>query len=150
MSEAAVRRAIDRDVLDAMRVLDGAMLEIDADTVQRCIDAGTVLVAVDDDRVVGALVATERTDETDGEADDEADDATNTSGAHVEAVAVRRRRRAQGIGTRLVVAAAERWPPLTAEFDADVKPFYEELGFDCEEADDGEDERFRGVLSDEA
>lgn len=129
MGDAIVRRATERDHLGVVRVLDGAILETDADTVQRRIDAGTVLVA-DDDRVVGALVAIPRTD--DGRDD----------GAHVEAIAVRQRRRAQGIGSLLVDAAAQRWAPLTAAFDPGVKPFYDDLGFDCEK----EGERFWGVL----
>lgn len=52
--------------------------------------------------------------------------------AHVAAVAVRRRRRGQGIGTALIEAAAARADPLTAAFDADRRPFYEALGFDVE------------------
>ena len=123
--DETVRRATEQDHLGAMRVLDGAVLEIDADTVRRRIDAGTVLVADDDNRIVGALVAIPRDD-----------------GAHVEAIAVRQRRRARGIGSRLVDAASERWTPLTAAFDPGVKPFYDDLGFDCEK--DGE--RFWGVL----
>ncbi|MFC3477782.1 GNAT family N-acetyltransferase [Halobacterium litoreum] len=108
-----------------MRVLDGAMLEISASVVEDRIDAGTVLVADDDNRIVGALVAMPREE-----------------GAHVEAIAVRRRRRGRGIGSRLVAAAADRWTPLTADFDPPVKPFYEKLGFDCERRGD----RYRGVL----
>ncbi|MFB6073117.1 MAG: GNAT family N-acetyltransferase [Halobacterium sp.] len=108
-----------------MRVLDGANLEVSAGVVEDRIDAGTVLVADDENRVVGALVAVPRDE-----------------GAHVEAVAVRRRRRDQGVGSRLVESAADRWTPLTADFDRRVKPFYEKLGFDCEERGD----RYRGVL----
>jgi GNAT superfamily N-acetyltransferase len=120
-----VREAGPRDHLGAMRVLDGANLEIDAGVVEDRIDAGTVLVADDANRIVGALVAVPRDE-----------------GAHVEAVAVRRRRRGQGIGSRLVSRAADRWRPLTANFDPGVKPFYDDLGFDCEQRG----ERYRGVL----
>ncbi|WP_370683869.1 GNAT family N-acetyltransferase [Halobacterium hubeiense] len=120
-----VRRASARDHLGVMRVLDGANLELSGDTAQRRIDAGTVVVADDDNRIVGALVANQR-----------------KTGAHVEAIAVRRRRRADGIGTALVEHAADEWTPLTADFDPDVKPFYESLGFDCEKRG----ERYRGVL----
>jgi len=64
-------------------------------------------------------------------------------GDHVDAVAVRRRRRGQGIGTALVEAAADRRDRLTAEFDADLRTFYEGLGFVVEETD--EPGRLRGV-----
>jgi len=120
-----VRAASPRDHLGVMRVLDGANLELAGETAKRRIDAGTVVVADDDNRIVGALVAAPRED-----------------GAHVEAIAVRRRRRADGIGTALVEHAAGEWRPLTADFDPGVKPFYESLGFDIEERG----ERYRGTL----
>ncbi|WP_262179817.1 GNAT family N-acetyltransferase [Haloarcula laminariae] len=110
-----VREATGRDLPDVMNVLDGAALAVDAGAVGDAIDGGDVLVAVsaDRERVLGALVL---------------------SGDHVEAVAVRRRRRGQGIGSALVEAAGERRDRLTAEFDADLRPFYEGLGFDIEPA----------------
>jgi GNAT superfamily N-acetyltransferase len=111
-----IREASPRDHLGVMQVIDGANLELSAETVERRIEADRVLVADDDNRIVGALVTVARDD-----------------GAHVEAVAVRRRRRGQGIGSGLVEAAAEHWTPLTAEFDPDVRPFYDDLGFDVEE-----------------
>lgn len=111
-----IREASARDHLGVMRVVDGANLELSAETVERRIEAERVLVADDDNRIVGALVAVARDE-----------------GAHVEAVAVRRRRRGQGLGSALVESVAERWTPLTAEFDPGVRPFYEQLGFDVEE-----------------
>ena len=41
-----------------------------------------------------------------------------------------------------VDAAAEQWPRLTAEFDAEIQPFYASLGFEIEPVGDG---RYRGV-----
>lgn len=111
-----IREASTRDHLGVMRVIDGANLELSVETVERRIEADRVLVADDDNRIVGALVAVVRDE-----------------GGHVEAVAVRRRRRGQGNGSALVEAAAERWTPLTAAFDPGVRPFYEQLGFDVEE-----------------
>jgi len=64
-------------------------------------------------------------------------------GREITGVAVRRRRRDQGIGRRLVEAAAARRGTLVAEFDAAVRPFYEALGFVVESVGDG---RFRGRL----
>jgi GNAT superfamily N-acetyltransferase len=89
----------------ALNVLDAAMLATDG------LDGATLLVAVEDDRVLGALALV---------------------GERVRAVAVRRRRRGQGVGTTLVRAAGRRTGRLVAEFDADRRPFYESLGFDVE------------------
>ena len=112
-----VRDATVGDLPDVMNVLDGAVLDADATTVRERIGEESVLVAVSDDgeRVLGALVL---------------------DGDHIDAVAVRRRRRGQGIGTALVEAAADRRERLTAEFDADLRPFYEQLGFDIEPAEE--------------
>jgi GNAT superfamily N-acetyltransferase len=120
-----IRRASARDHLGVMRVVDGANLELAAETAERRIEGGTVVVADDDNRIVGALVAVPRDE-----------------GVHVEAIAVRRRRRAQGIGSALIAYAAREWSRLTAEFDAGTKPFYESLGFDVEARGD----RYWGVL----
>jgi len=65
-------------------------------------------------------------------------------GGHVEAVAVRRSRRGRGVGTLLVRAAGDRWRPLSATFDASLRPFYEGLGFDV-----GPVERAVGVDGDD-
>ena len=105
-------------------IIDGAMLE--ADDVSERIVAGDVLVAVDGNRVLGALVL-----------DPEIGDAPQ-----ITAIAVRRRRRGQGIGTALVEAALERSGRLTAEFDPGVEPFYDALGFEIEPIDG---ERLRGT-----
>lgn len=134
----AVRPARPDDALDVRRILDGSMLE--PGDVEARIEAGDVLVAVaarpgfadgshDDDRVIGAAVL-------------EPDE----GGAHLAAIAVRRRRRDRGVGTALVEAAVAREGRVTARFDADVVPFYESLGFEIEPIDD---RRFEGVRSDD-
>ncbi|SEA19195.1 Sulfur carrier protein ThiS (thiamine biosynthesis) [Haloplanus vescus] len=107
----SVRAATPEDHLDVMRILDGAMLDVDAATVRDRIGTGEVSVAILDDRVVGALVR---------------------DGDRVAAVATRKRRRGQGVGTALVSAAAADRDRLVAEFDPRVRPFYESLGFDIE------------------
>jgi len=116
-----VREARADELTAVMNVLDGAMLQARSDAVRAGIETGAVLVAVADDRVLGALVL---------------------SGREIDAVAVRRTRRGQGLGTALVEAATERVGSPTAEFDAAVRPFYESLGFDVRPVGDG---RFRGV-----
>ena len=118
-----VRPAREDELAEVMGILDAAMLEVDAPVVRaRIADriGDGVLVAVEDGRLLGALVL---------------------DGAEVEAVAVRPGRRGQGVGTALVEAAAERRGPLTAEFDDRVRPFYESLGFEVDPVGDG---RFRG------
>lgn len=102
-------------------VLDAGLLETDAGAVRARIAAGDVLVAVAGDTVVGALVLV---------------------GPEVDAVAVRRRRRGQGIGSALVAAALDRRGRLVAAFDGRVRPFYESLEFAVEPL--GE-ERYVGV-----
>jgi len=122
----AVRTARTDDLVGVLNVLDGADLTTDHDRVQAAIERGNVFVAVrdegrDDSPVVGALVL-------------DSDEIGN--------VAVRRRRRDQGIGTALVERAMRERDRLVAEFDASVRPFYESLGFDVTAEGDG---RCRGV-----
>ncbi|WP_058993799.1 GNAT family N-acetyltransferase [Haloarcula sp. CBA1127] len=121
-----VRTAKADEVPAVMNVLDGAVLSIAVETVRAGAEDGSTLVAMSgenetDGRVLGALVL---------------------AGTHIEAVAVRRRRRGQGIGTALVEAALGRRDCVTAEFDANVRPFYEALGFAIEPLDDPG--RYRG------
>ncbi|WP_313693233.1 GNAT family N-acetyltransferase [Halorarum halobium] len=126
-SRTAVRDATPDDALDVRRVLNGALLDVPDDLEHR-LRAGEVLVSVDDGTVTGALVL---------------------DGSHVEAVAVRRRRRGGGIGGDLVRTAAERADgTLTADFRADIAPFYESLGFEVEsdEENASEEHRLRGAL----
>jgi GNAT superfamily N-acetyltransferase len=118
-----VREATGDELPAVMNVLDGAMLEVDVETVRAGIEADGALVAVaDDDRILGALVL---------------------DGERIAAVAVRRRRRGQGIGSALVRAASARRERLVAEFDAGLREFYAGLGFDIERLDDPG--RVRGV-----
>lgn len=121
-----VRPARPDELPAVMGVLDGAALAVEAKAVRGAIPEGAVLVAVADDRVLGACVLDDR---------------------EIAAIAVRRARRDQGIGTALVETAAERHVAggddrLVAEFDAGVRPFYESLGFAIEPAD--EPGRYRG------
>lgn len=117
-----VRPARPAELPSVMGVLDGALLAVEAEAVEKCIYADRVLVAVEGDRVLGACVL----------ADNE-----------IDAIAVRRKRRGQGIGTRLVESATERVEgELLAAFDERVRPFYESLGFVIEPTT--ESSRFRG------
>lgn len=117
-----VRPATVDDLPGVMTVFDAAVLETDVETVRAAIDADDVLVAAVEDRILGALLLV---------------------GEEIEAVAVRRNRRGQGIGSALVTAAAERRERLVAAFDPRVRPFYESLGFEIEPTD--EPGRYRGV-----
>ena len=118
----AVHTARPTDLAAVMNVLDGAALAVEAATVRERIADGEVLVATAESRVLGALVH---------------------SDVHIEAIAVRRSRRGQGIGTRLIETAATATEGnLTAEFDTGVRPFYESLDFAIEPV--GKTNRFRG------
>lgn len=125
--DADVRPATADDRLAVRRLLDAAVLAVD--DVDERLAAGDVLVAVADGRVVGTVVLSLR----------------ESRGARVAAITVRRRRRGRGVGTALIERARENHGRLTAEFDADVRAFYESLGFAIEPAAD-ENERFEGVL----
>lgn len=124
-----VRPAEPAELAAVMTVLDGGLLDVGAGPVRAAIDARDVLVAVEDGRVLGALVLE-----------------PDPPPASVAAVAVRRRRRGQGLGTALVRAAATRHDRLVAAFDAGVRPFWTSLGFDVSPA--GEPGRFVGTLGD--
>lgn len=108
-----VRTATQEDVVDISNVLDGALLDVEMTTLRSAIDDRSVLLAVTseedtDERVVGVVVLVEN---------------------EIVALAVRRRRRGQGIGTTLVQESAKSRDVLTAEFDERVRPFWGSLGF---------------------
>jgi len=138
-----VRRATTADRATVANVLDGAALETDPDLLAASIERGTTFVAVAGDRPAG--------EQADG---GETADARASEGAVVGAlvldgdrivsVAVRRRRRGQGIGTALVERALVTRGRLVAKFDERVRPFYESLGFDIEPIE-GCDGRCRGT-----
>lgn len=116
-----VREASVEELPVVMRVLDGGLLATSVERVREAAASGDVLVAVEADRVFGALVL---------------DSGGPPGGARVEAVAVCRRRRSQGIGTALVEAATDRYGTLVAEFDERVRPFWASLGFEVEPTDE--------------
>jgi peroxiredoxin/GNAT superfamily N-acetyltransferase len=118
-----LRRAGDEDAMPVIRVLQGSLLEIDASTVRRAVDRGDVLVAEADDWIIGALVREDN---------------------HIVSVAVRREYRKQGIGSALVeTAAADVGGPVTADFRAGVRGFWQDLDFEIEK----EGDRFYGIRS---
>lgn len=118
-----IRTAQLDDLTDVMNVLDGALLAVDAADIRERIENGAVLVATVDERVLGTYVL---------------------DGQKIEAIAVRRARRGQGIGTELVETATESVDgTLTAEFHSRVRPFYESLEFAIEPVN--ESNRFRGL-----
>ena len=140
VSDVTVRPATTDDLTDVLGVLDVAALETDADRVRLSVEHDAAFVAVRasgdtaDATVLGALVAVPR----------DAGDIGST--AEIDAIAVRRSRRAQGIGRALVAAAAEQYGRLVAEFDSKVRPFYESLGFAIGPAEHSDSERYRGEL----
>lgn len=120
-------RVSDGDVLVAVEPTDPSGADSSRDSARDGSDTGSDVPA---ERILGAIVLEPL----------EAD-----AGAHVAGIAVRRRRRDDGVGTALVDAALERAGRLTARFDADVAPFYESLGFSIEPIDE---QRCQGTLID--
>lgn len=125
-----VRNAVPGDRAGVRNVLDGALLDIDATVLERALDDGDVLVAVErcensdcEGPVLGALVL---------------------DGDEIVAIGVRMRRRNAKIGTALVERAHCRRGRLVAEFDGRVRPFWASLGFDIEPVT--ESDRYRGTL----
>lgn len=136
---ARIRPATPEDGLEIRRVLDAAVLEFAA--LKPRIAANDVLVATNaDGQVRGAIVLEPEVSAvvTEGLGTTVADD----RGAHVDAIAVRRRHRGRGIGSALVERALERERRLTAHFDEAVRPFYEALGFEIVSL---HDDRYAGV-----
>lgn len=119
-----IRTAEEPELPTVLSILDAAMLEADVGVVRDRLGGG-VLVAVEADRILGTCVI-------------EVDPVPS----EVAAIAVRPRRRGQGIGTVLIDAALDRWGDLVAEFDENARPFYASLGFEIEQLGDG---RCRGV-----
>lgn len=118
---------------ELLNVLDGANLAVETDRLKSSFDAGGVYAAVSepagstettDGQILGVLVI---------------------DGDEIIAIAVRRHRRDQGIGTALVEAVRGEREELVADFDEDVRPFWESLDFEVEPR--AEPDRFRGVWS---
>lgn len=124
-----VRRGHAGELTAILTVLDAGNLDVSSAAVRTGLADGRVFVAVEGDRVLGALLLV-------ASADAEA--------REIDAVAVRPGRRGQGIGTALVRAAADCHDRLVANFDAGVRPFWVSLGFEVESA--GEPGRFLGRL----
>jgi GNAT superfamily N-acetyltransferase len=130
-----VRPAREDERLTVRRILDAAVL------LYGDLDERELLVALEEGRVLGVLVLDGGRGErrftvcASGEPGDPR--------AEIQAVAVRRRWRGQGIGRDLVDPAAQRRDRLVAEFGERVRPFSEPLVFDIESVGDG---RYRGVL----
>lgn len=123
-----IRAARIEELPSVLNVIDGAVLQVEIETLKRAIRDDDVLVAVvgesDNERVLGALVL---------------------DGIEITALAVRLRRRGQGIGTALVEAAFERHGELSAECDEGVVAFWQSVGFDV-----GTAEGFEGGTADES
>lgn len=126
--DVRIRPAAATELLPVMRLLDGAMLDIERATVQTRIDTEDVYVAVrsSTDRVLGVIVV----------------DTTHDARSRIEAIAVRSTVRDRDIGTALIERIDDGSTPIVAEFDASARPFYRSLGFAITSIDDGD--RFRG------
>ncbi len=116
-----LRRATEDDAMPVIRVLHGALLEIDGATVRRAVRREDVIVAEAADWIVGSLVLEDN---------------------HIDTLAVRREFRNQGIGSALIeTAVSDVGGPVTADFRAGIRGFWQDLGFEIE----AEDDRFYGI-----
>lgn len=124
--DLTVREARVEEAGQVTAVLDAAMLAVDHDAVTERARAGEAFVAIrerDSETILGAVVL---------------------DSAEITAIAVRPRRRGQGIGRALVDHAARRTDDLSAGFDPRVREFWASLGFEVETRE-GTD-RLRGSL----
>lgn len=108
MPDSTVRSAHEYEAEAVIGILDAALLEVDRESIRRRAGSPSILVAVGGGSLSGAIVL---------------------EGAHVEAIAVRRRERRRGIGTALIHAATAHRGQLTATCDERLRPFYASLGF---------------------
>lgn len=161
-SGAVVRRAREGETVAVLRVLEGALLDVEVATVRAAVAGGDAFVAVRDaDPATGGRSGStpddgEETPDDGGEppvvvgalvrtcADRDRSTATETRTVTVEAVAVRPSWRGRGVGTALVEAAAGDVDRLTATFRPSVRPFYASLGFELTGSAD--EDRVVGVL----
>ncbi|HIJ12550.1 MAG TPA: GNAT family N-acetyltransferase [Halobacteriales archaeon] len=112
-----IRSATIPDLPSVMNIIDGSMLQLDLKIVQSRISSKEVLVAESSETILGILVSTGNT---------------------IEVIAVRSKRRDQGIGSALVKTAAKNSnKPLIAEFDKESLQFYQKLGFSISSKTDG-------------
>jgi len=122
---ARVRPAEPTEIDTILTMLDAAVLETDRDVIRQSISDGRTLVTVEDHRILGTIVARPA-----------------DPGVRIDAIAVRKRRQSQGIGTALVETLLDGHGRVVADFDERVRPFYESLRFDIRERKSG---RLRGV-----
>lgn len=108
MTRVSVRRARPEDRPQVQALFDVAMLAFDRQDLPDRLRRGTVSVALDNDEIVGAALL---------------------AGRHIEAIAVTRSRRDEGIGRALVDAVADGGRPICAACHESVIPFYDRLGF---------------------
>jgi GNAT superfamily N-acetyltransferase len=127
--DRSIHRADADDHAAVARLFDTALLETDSERLRRQLagENGFVLVA-GIKPPVGAIAVDAARQPLAG---------VDISPVRITAIAVQRRQRDRGIGSRLVIAAAERAAPrpLTARFDERVRPFYRACGFDTEPRD---------------
>jgi len=107
--DITIREATISDLPSLMNVIDASLLYVDIESVKSSISSNDVLVATSPTTILGVLISKQN---------------------NIEAIAVRSRRRHQGIGSALVRSLAKKLDgPLIAEFDGPSLQFYQKLGF---------------------
>ncbi len=124
----SIRQADPDDLVDVMRLFDGALLETDSHRIRDQLTGyrGCILVA-GEGRPVGAIALINE--------DEEIDDLPWPDAVYISSIAVQTERRGRGIGRSLIEAAADWAAPrsLSATFDERVRPFYTACGFEIRE-----------------
>ncbi|MFB6185480.1 MAG: GNAT family N-acetyltransferase [Halobacteriaceae archaeon] len=121
-----IRTAVKSELPRVLFLLESGLLSVSMGEIAHQIHSEQVLVALSDDNIIGVIVVS-----PDGEI------------AEIDHIIVQKDHRNEGIGRNLVSRACNRWGPLTAEFRAAVKPFYQSLGFDIKKINN----RYRGHIN---
>jgi ribosomal protein S18 acetylase RimI-like enzyme len=153
-AKLSIHTATDEDFLAVIGLFEAALLDVEADRLRALLTdtaPGFVLLATTtgrpsdgrstDRRPVGAIAVDTAAHDTKGRHtathDTDSRHTADPQTAHIVAIAVRPQRRDRGIGRALVERAADRVAPrpLSAAFEASVRPFYHACGFDIEPRD---------------
>ncbi|MFB6254553.1 MAG: GNAT family N-acetyltransferase [Halobacteriaceae archaeon] len=115
-----IRTAVKAELPRVLFLLESGLLSVSMEEIAHQIHNDRVLVALEDEQIVGVIVVSPGNNITE-----------------IENIVVQQAHRNEGIGRKLVYRACSRWGSLEAEFREAVKSFYQALGFDITPIDKG-------------